>query len=943
MAVNYVSPAHQATLDEFNRIEAKAVQGRPVLEILDVGSTKFKDVKKAYIKLAKRIHPHRGGNFNVPRAESAMVIVARAFEQAKRSAEYVSFCNAGNTWTSSFAFDPDFDLSPILFFSREESEEETELLQAQQVVDEAVESERAAAETAAAAGAAAESGAADAAAGGGGSDDDDDDDDDDAQHQDQDQDQDHDQGSAGLAALFVAAPFAPAPDVAEERFPDFAGVDHSPEHKAYIVESKVFYRKQQQRRAKAKAKVVAKNRLEAAKFASLSWLPLPLADLPVLVAGLVFAQRHEAEQFCRSWAAGMGVQGGVKINAGLESLSVSCHTCNSFCMVSDYQPSTGQWVLRKVAGHEVSCFGAPSPADGATPSEAAVACKSAYTAKQVARLALNSPHVDLDMNLASIRAATLDVFLRPPSTRFIASVKKAARTSMAVDREVDMAALPLYADALRVCGHKVDVYTINCGQMRETRIKAARHIHTQKIKGGTLPADDVFSAGDVDLTNIVDGENYYSGFTFVSSVAETYARQGLKTAYGDASHMEGKGLDSYGTFFDVGTYDQNRSLCSVVSGHGIGPECKDEWKPRFEAAVAVPGFDVAGRVTIVDMEKSIDSAYDDACQHSNKFNDKRHVLKNMSKKLGPAEKTTGPHLYSRALRAPSTLQVDLIKSKYGPAQKAYLGKYPDSELYRAYSPGLKDTIVTSQGAESSMNAALKNKIRRVQPMAMLVLTAQTQQRKFNSKKTAALAWDGPVPPLVEQTLAKLIVRALKYTSITAVPGIAGTYDVGSLADSTVKRRVVMSLFPNTPPECCPWSLVNGIPCDHGAACIVRNNGAANMHKFVEPRYLTEPWQAMYAEATFDIPAQHVFDGIMLEAKQRVLSGDYLHAPKALPPPRGRPVTSAGERNQSWYEQGTRNPKKRAYLCSLCHLKGHTRAKCDLRQMFDEAAGEPEAP
>ena len=204
-------------------------------------------------------------------------------------------------------------------------------------------------------------------------------------------------------------------------------------------------------------------------------------------------------------------------------------------------------------------------------------------------------------------------------------------------------------------------------------------------------------------------------------------------------------------------------------------------------------------------------------------------------------------------------------------------------------------------------------------------------------------WTGPVPPLVEQTLARLIKEGLKYTSVTPVPGSPRTWDVGSRSNSTVKRRVVMSTLPNTPPKCCAWSLTSGIPCYHGAAVILLNHGAANMHKFVEQRYLSAPWKEMYAEATYDLPAQHVIDGIMLKAKQRVLSGEYLHAPKALPPPRGRPVTNAGERNQSWYEQGSAKPKKRSYLCSLCQLQGHTRAKCDLRQMFEDQEVPPAAP
>ena len=182
----------------------------------------------------------------------------------------------------------------------------------------------------------------------------------------------------------------------------------------------------------------------------------------------------------------------------------------------------------------------------------------------------------------------------------------------------------------------------------------------------------------------------------------------------------------------------------------------------------------------------------------------------------------------------------------------------------------------------------------------------------------------------------MIDKAAKYKSITAVPGSPLVWMVGSLRDTTVKRKVVTSMEPNTPPKCCAYSLVNGIPCYHGAAVILQNHGAANMHKFVEPRYHSAHWKAMYAEATFELPAQHVIDGIMLEAKQRVLSGDCLHMPKALPPPRGRPVKNTGERNKTWYEQGTAKPKKRVYLCSLCHREGHKRAKCDLRQMFDAA-------
>jgi len=199
----------------------------------------------------------------------------------------------------------------------------------------------------------------------------------------------------------------------------------------------------------------------------------------------------------------------------------------------------------------------------------------------------------------------------------------------------------------------------------------------------------------------------------------------------------------------------------------------------------------------------------------------------------------------------------------------------------------------------------------------------------------ALEWGQPVPPRFEETLAQLVQKAKMYSTVTAVPNRPNTWLVGRSQNTTVKCKVVMSELPHTPPECCAWSRVSGIPCYHGAAVILLNHGHGNMWKFVERRHLSAAWKDMYRDVEYKTPPQHVFDGIMLEAKKLVLSGDHLHMPKALPPPRGRPVKNAGERKQSWYEQGTAKPKKRIYLCTLCRSKDHTREKCELRQMFDE--------
>ena len=188
---------------------------------------------------------------------------------------------------------------------------------------------------------------------------------------------------------------------------------------------------------------------------------------------------------------------------------------------------------------------------------------------------------------------------------------------------------------------QVDLFTLDALQMRKVRIKSAKFIHMQLVKSGKLPEGTVFNEAEVDQGGIVDGEEYYGGFTYSSSVAKQYAAQCTPHAYADAAHMEGKGAFSYGTFFEYGIHDQNNSLCSIVKGHTVGTECHDEWLRVFGAAADVPGVDVSGRSVSADMEKSLGNAHDETMKHSSKFYDERHVKKNMIPNLGPKEKGRG--------------------------------------------------------------------------------------------------------------------------------------------------------------------------------------------------------------------------------------------------------------------------------------------------------------
>ena len=81
-----------------------------------------------------------------------------------------------------------------------------------------------------------------------------------------------------------------------------------------------------------------------------------------------------------------------------------------------------------------------------------------------------------------------------------------------------------------------------------------------------------------------------------------------------------------------------------------------------------------------------------------------------------------------------------------------------------------------------------------------------------------------------------------------------------------------------------------MPCDHGVAAIIAKHGSANVHKFIDPRLLSKAWKDLYKDTEFKLPPQVEIDAVILDAKQRVVSGEALLGPKALAPPRGNPGT-----------------------------------------------------
>lgn len=109
-------------------------------------------------------------------------------------------------------------------------------------------------------------------------------------------------------------------------------------------------------------------------------------------------------------------------------------------------------------------------------------------------------------------------------------------------------------------------------------------------------------------------------------------------------------------------YETNNHVVPVCFAHFVGTECEQIWTSVFQLTKDVPGFDVPGRVTIVNQEKSIDKDYRNTMTQASLFLDQLHVKKNITALIGN-KRTSGVALCQLACSAPSKDMVDTFKSQ----------------------------------------------------------------------------------------------------------------------------------------------------------------------------------------------------------------------------------------------------------------------------------------
>lgn len=94
----------------------------------------------------------------------------------------------------------------------------------------------------------------------------------------------------------------------------------------------------------------------------------------------------------------------------------------------------------------------------------------------------------------------------------------------------------------------------------------------------------------------------------------------------------------------------------------------------FEACKCLPVFDVTEQTTIVDQDKSIDTAYQRVMRNAKLFLDPLYVKKNMGPELGN-DNAVGLSMYNSAVHAPSKGEVDKVILDYGVSPRTSLALF----------------------------------------------------------------------------------------------------------------------------------------------------------------------------------------------------------------------------------------------------------------------------
>lgn len=134
---------------------------------------------------------------------------------------------------------------------------------------------------------------------------------------------------------------------------------------------------------------------------------------------------------------------------------------------------------------------------------------------------------------------------------------------------------------------------------------------------------------------------------------------------------------------------------------------------------------------------------------------------------------------------------------------------------------------TYQGAESRMYGSILNNIRNVEPQQMIFNFIRKERDLFLRRISAALAWNGPVPPHVDNNIAHLMERERTYylPSVRWLGSHGMEATVRSMTDKSNLCTLILTSERHFPEMFCNYSTDGtGYPCLHDVSVIMDKFG-----------------------------------------------------------------------------------------------------------------------
>ncbi|XP_044497711.1 uncharacterized protein LOC123219789 [Mangifera indica] len=363
----------------------------------------------------------------------------------------------------------------------------------------------------------------------------------------------------------------------------------------------------------------------------------------------------------------------------------------------------------------------------------------------------------------------------------------------------------------------------------------------------------------------------------------------------DGSFLKGR---YWGTLFVAVGKDGNNQIYPLAFGVG-GKEETMTWTPFLRALHGCIG-DIPDLAIISDRHHAIIHSVREVFPNAHHGWCNHHIKGNMRSKYKQTKHIDG--LFWRAAKAyrlPDFEGAMRMINEENPSAGAYLQGIDYGRWARAYFPGIRYNIMTTNIAESFN--ALARHARKLPVMMLLEFLRSTIQKWFYSRRTMSEASTNKLTPWAEEKIAGHI---LKSANMVVKPISMHRYEVHGVAQS-------IAIVDLCAQECsCKKFQLSHIPCTHVVA-VARFQNLSDCYQWVSKYYSTEYWQAVYRESVEPLgdPSEWLRPENLPEIQPPLIQNRRS----------GRP--SEQRRRPSQGEE-VRQP-----VCSRCRERGHTRLTC----------------